>query len=135
MLVIPIYMNNIPLAYALESKLGASQIQCLSEHALFYFDIKYQTGYSNRVTDALSYHPFNPTCDIKSESVTDSDKIKVILYSSVCVAIDQCLSSTKIPEDLKQDAQNISCAVQSIVEEKNKDEIVSTLNAVSILSK
>ena len=34
--------------------------------------------------------------------------------------------------DLKQEAQNISCAVQPIVEEEDKDEIVSTLNAVSI---
>ena len=39
---------------------------------------------------------------------------------------------TNIPEDLKQEAQNISCAVQWIIEEKDKDEIVSTLNAVSI---
>ena len=38
----------------------------------------------------------------------------------------------KIPEDLKRGLQNISCAVQSIIEEEDKDEIVSTLNAVSI---
>ena len=34
--------------------------------------------------------------------------------------------------DLKTEAQNISCVVQSIVEEEDKDEIVSKLNAVSI---
>ena len=32
---------------------------------------------------------------------------------------------------LKQEVQNISCKVQQIIEEEDKDEIVSTLNAVS----
>ena len=36
-----VYMDNNPLAYVLESKLGASQIQWLSELALFNFTIKY----------------------------------------------------------------------------------------------
>ena len=56
----------------------------------------------------------------------------MISYSSVFEAVDQCLNSVKIPEDLKQEAQNICCVVQSIVEEEDKNEIVSTLNAVSI---
>ena len=59
----------------------------------------------------------------------------------VCEALDQCLNGSKIPEVLKQEAQDISCAVQSIVEEKDKQyeeelkEIVSELNAVSIFGK
>ena len=65
-------------------------------------------------------------------SETDSDEVEVISYSSVCEALDQCLNSTKLPHDLKQEAHNISCAVQSIIEEEDKDEMVSTLNAVSI---
>ena len=36
--------DNNPLAYVMESKLGTSQIQWLSELALFDFVIKYQTG-------------------------------------------------------------------------------------------
>ena len=36
-----LYMDNNPLSYVQESKLGASQIQCLSEVALFNFTIKY----------------------------------------------------------------------------------------------
>ena len=39
-----VYMDNNPLTYVMESKLGASQIQWLSELALFDFVIKYQTG-------------------------------------------------------------------------------------------
>ena len=35
-------MDNNPLTYVLESKLGASQIQWLHELALFNFVIKYQ---------------------------------------------------------------------------------------------
>ena len=57
----------------------------------------------------------------------------------VCEALDQCLNGSKIPEVLKQEAQDISCVVQTIVEEGNKlyeeelKEVVSEVNAVSIL--
>ena len=59
----------------------------------------------------------------------------------VCEALDQCLNGSKIPEVLKQEVQDISCAVQSIVEEEDKQyeeelkEIVSEVNAVSIFGK
>ena len=111
---------------------------------LFDFTIKYQTGHSIRAKDALSHHPFNPSCNSKSES-TDNDEVDVISYSatcdevetipysSVCEALDQCLNGSKIPEDLKQEVQEISCVVQSIVEEENKEEIdkiVSMVDAV-----
>ena len=147
-----VYMDNNPLAYVQESKLGASQIRWLSELVLFDFTIKYQTGCSNRAADALSHCPFNPSCNFNSES-TDSDEVEVISYLAtcntvetipyllVCEALDQCLNGFKIPEVLKQEAQDISCAVQSIVEEEDKQyeeelkEIVSKVNAVSIFGK
>ena len=147
-----VYMDNNPLAYIQESKLGASQIRWLSELALFDFTIKYRTGCSNRATDALSRRPFNPSCDFDTES-TDSDEVEVISYSAtcnevetipysvVCEALDQCLNGSKIPEVLKQEAQDISCVVQSIVEEEdiqNEEElkeIVSKVNAVSVFGK
>ena len=56
----------------------------------------------------------------------------------VCEALDQCLNGSKIPEVLKQEAQDISCAVQTIVEKEDKlyeeelKEVVSKINAVSI---
>ena len=37
--------------------------------------------------------------------------------------------------DLRQEVQDISCVVQSLVEEEDKEEIVSTVNAVSIFGK
>ena len=144
-----VYTDNNPLAYIQESKLGASQIRWLSELALFDFAIKYQTGHSNRATDALSRRPFNPSCDFETES-TDSDEVEVISYSAtsnevetipysvVCEALDQCLNGSKIPEVLKQEAQDISRAVQTIVEEEDKlyeeelKEVVSEINAVSV---
>ena len=109
-----VYTDNNLLTYVQDSKLGASQIQWLSELALFDFTIRYQTGHSNRATDALSHHPFNPSCDFKTES-TDSDEVEVISYSAtcngvetipyslVCEALDQCLNGSKIPEVLKQE--------------------------------
>ena len=128
-----VYMDNNPLPYVLESNSGASQIWWLSELALFNFVIKYPTGHSNRATDALNCHPLNPSCDDSlSGSKADSDGVEVISYSSVCEAVDLCLNSTKIPKDLKQGAQNISCAIEPIIGEEDKDEIVSNLNAVSI---
>ena len=72
-------MDNNPLACVQGSKLGASQIQWLSELALFNFTIKYQTGHSDRPADALRHHPLNPSCDSESES-TDSNKLEVISY-------------------------------------------------------
>ena len=115
----------------MESKLGASQIQWLSELALFDFVIKYRTGRSNRAADALSRCPFNPSCDDSfAESEADSDECEVISYSSVCEAVDLCINSTKIPEDLKQQVQDISCAIMK-EEDINENEIVSNINAVS----
>ena len=147
-----VYTDNNLLTYVQESKLGALQIQWLSELALFNFTIKFQTGHSNRAADAVSHHPFNPSCDFDSES-TDSNEVEVISYSAtcngvetipyllVCEALDQCLNGSKIPEVLKQEAQNISCAMQSIVEEEYEQyeeeikEIVSKVNAVSVFGK
>ena len=56
----------------------------------------------------------------------------------VCEALNQCLNGSKIPEDLKQEAQDIICAVQTILEEEDKqeiEEIVSIVDAVSVFGK
>ena len=125
------YTDNNPLTYVMESKLGASQICWLSEMALFDFVIKYQTGHSNRATDALSCHPFNLNCNESfTKSKADSEEFEVISYSWVCEAVDLCLNSTKIPKDLKQEVQNISCAIME-EEDINENKIVSSLNAVT----
>ena len=144
-----VYTDNNPLAYIQESKLGVLQIRWLSELALFDFTIKYQTGHCNRATDTLSCCPFNPSCNFETES-TDSDEVEVISYSATCSevetipysvvfeALDQCLNGSKIPKVLKQEAQDISCVVQMIVEEEDKlyeeelKEVVSKVNAVSV---
>ena len=106
-----VYIDNNPLTYIQENKLDASQIQWLSELALFYFTIKYQTGHSNKAADALSHCLFNPFFDFKS--MTDSDEVEVISYSGGCEAIDQCLNNFKIPEDLKQKAHQLCGAAYS----------------------
>ena len=88
---------------------------------LFNFVIKYQTGHSNRAADTLSPHPFNPSCDDSfTKSKADSEELEVISYLLVCEAVYLCLNSTKISKDLKQEAQNISCAVESIVQKSPK---------------
>ena len=98
---------------------------------MFDFVIKYQTGRSNRATDVLSRRPFNPTCDDSfSESKADSDECEVISHSLVCEAVDLCLNSTKMPKDLKQGVQDVSCAIME-EEDMNDNKIVRSLNAVS----
>ena len=82
-----VYMDNNPLAYVQEGKLGVSQIRWLSELALFDFTIKYQTGSANRATDALSHPPFNPFCNFDTES-TDSDGVEVISYLATCKEVE-----------------------------------------------
>ena len=64
------------------------------------------------------------------QSKADSEEFEVISYSSVYQAVDLCLNSIKIPKDLKQEAQNISCAIME-QEDENENTIVSSLNAVS----
>ena len=94
----------------------------------------------------------HPSCNFNNKS-TDSGEVEVISYAAacnevetipyllVCEALDQCLNGLKIPEVLKQEAQDISCAVQTIVEEEDKQyeeelkEIVSEVNAVSVFGK
>ena len=48
-------IDNNPLPYVQDSKLGASQIRGHSKLALFGSVIKYQTCHSNRVADALDW--------------------------------------------------------------------------------
>ena len=85
---------------------------------MFNFTIKYQTGHSNRATDELSHHPFNPSCDFDRE--TDSNEVEVISYSLVSEAVDQHFNSSQIPDDLKQEVQDIRYAVQSTVVEEER---------------
>ena len=126
-----VYTDNNLLAYVMESKLGASQIRWLSELVLFDFVIKYRTGRSNSAADALSCCPSNPSCHNSfTESEANSDECEVISYSSVCEAVDLCLNSTKIPKDLKQGVQDVSCAIME-EEDMNEDKIICSLNAVS----
>ena len=128
-----VYMDIIPLAYVRESKLGASQIQWLSELALFDFTIHYQTGRSNRATDALSGCPHTEE-EMKRESGSDCDEVEVISYSSVYEVVDEYLNITKVPDDLKKEALSISHTIQSIVEEEDAEEIQGMLNSVSVLN-
>ena len=111
-----VYMDNNPLAYVREGKLGTSQNRCLSELSLFNFTIHYQTGRSDRADDAPSRHSHNEDSSTKSDS--DSDEIEVISYSSVCEVVDLYLETTKITDALKKEVLSISCAVQSLIEER-----------------
>ena len=128
-----VYMNNSPLAYVRESKLGASQIWWLSKLALFDFTIHYRTGRSNRATDALSRCP-HAREEINRESGSDCDEVEVISYSLVCEVVVEYLNTTKVPDDLKKEALSISCTIQPIMEEEYAEEIQVILNFVSVLN-
>ena len=128
-----VYTGNSPLAYVTESKLGASQIQWLSKLALFDFTIHYQTGRSNRASNALSRHPHSEE-EINKERGSDCNEVEVISYSLVCEVVDEYLNTTKVPDDLKKEPLSISCAIQLIMEEEDVEEIQGMLNSVSVLN-
>ena len=96
-----VYTDNSPLAYVRESKLGASQIQWLSELALFDCTIHYRMGRSNRAANALSRHSHTDE-EINQEKGPDCNEVEVISYSSVCEAVNEYLNTTKVPDDLKR---------------------------------
>ena len=50
--------------------------------------------------------------------------------SSVCEVVSSYLERMKIPDDLKAEALSISCALQPIMEEEDKEEIRGLLNTV-----
>ena len=125
--------DNSPLAYVRESKLGASQIWWLSELALFDFTIHYRTGRSNRATDVLNRHP--PTEEeVNEERGSDCNEVEVISYSLVFEVVDEYLNTTKVPDDLKKEAQSISCTIQPVMEEEDAEEIKGMFNSVSVLN-
>ena len=79
----------------------------------------------------------NDEVEVISYSAT-CNRVETIPYSLVCEALDQCLNGSKILKVLKQEAQQISCVVQPIVEEEYKqeiNEIVSEIDAVSVFGK
>ena len=56
-----------------------------------------------RLADTLSRHPVNP--DSPSESLDDDEEWETISYGMVCQIIDHHLESTKLPYNLRYEAQ------------------------------
>ena len=101
--------------------------------ALFDFTIHYRTGRSNRAANSLSRHPCTQE-EINQERGSDCDEVEVISYSLVCEVVNGYLKTTKVPDDLKKEAQSISCTIQPIMEEEDAEEIKGLLNSVSVLN-
>ena len=95
-------MDNNPLPYVRESKLGAAQIRWHSQHTLFDFDIKYRTGGSDKAPDALICHHFVPG---EMNSASDSDGYEIISYATVCEELEDIIDGEKLPIECKLDIQ------------------------------
>ena len=52
----------------------------------------------------LYWHPFSP--ELFGESDTDNDEVEVISYLFVCKVVSSYLNRTKVPDDLKNEAQH-----------------------------
>ena len=124
-LKIHVYTDNNPLAYVRESKLGTSQIQWLSELALFDFTIHYQTGRSPKATNAVSRCPHN---DDSKMSDSDSDEIEVLLI----------LIHTWIPPKYQMTSRKkhylYKLHSKPIIEEEDAEEIEGMSNSVPVLN-
>ena len=79
-----VYTDNNPLTYIQTNKLGASQICWLRELALFDFNILYRLSKTNKATEALSWHPGNPDCEMESASDNDSEDPVMLSYAAIC---------------------------------------------------
>ena len=81
-----VYINNNPLAYVRENKLGVAQIRRLSKLALFDFDIKYRMGRSNKALDPFS-HCHNDSEEVDSNP--ESEEYETILYAIKCEELEE----------------------------------------------
>ena len=106
-----VYTNNNPVAYVQTSKLGASQICWLSDLALFNYNIICRSCRTNKSSYALSWYP-EPSCELGSDSDTDSDEPVVLLYATICNIIKPVLGDTKCPFAIKKEAQATSNSVE-----------------------
>ena len=87
------HMDNNPLAYVRESKLGVDQIRCISDLVLFDFDIEYRTGKLNKAVDTLSHHPYAPG---EMDSDSESEEYETISYAMVCKELEEIIEQGKI---------------------------------------
>ena len=71
------YMDNNPLAYVRESKLGAAQIRLLS-----------------KLADALRNHPYVPG---EMDSNSDCDEYETISYATVCEELKEIINGKNSP--------------------------------------
>ena len=106
-----VFTDNNPLVYVKTSKLGTAQICWLSKLALYNFNIVYQAGRSNLITDALSHRP-----EVKGENHnqvckdTDDEEWQAITYSTICEELQGIISGVKLEHSLRECIQ----VVQSV---------------------
>ena len=91
-----VYMDNNPVTYVVESKLGVIQIRWLIELVLFDFDIKYRTGKFNKAADALSHHPYVPE---EMDNNAKSEQYETILCVMDCRELETIIDGEKLPRE------------------------------------
>ena len=92
-------MDNTLLAYVKESMQGTAQIHQLSELTLFGFDLKYLSGKTNLVANALSYYP--SSLESSLERNDEDDQYKSISYSMVCQPLGGDTAELKLERKLR----------------------------------
>ena len=97
-----VYMDNNPLAYVKESKLGVAQIIWLSEPALCGFNIKCRSGKLNQAADTLSHCPMT---DSEILSNSEINGYKTLSYVVMCNDLSEIIEGEKLPLELKRAVQ------------------------------
>ena len=118
-------MDNNPLAYIRERKLGMAQIRWLSKLELLDLDIKYRTGNLNKAADALSCHPNNSE---GMDSNPESEEYETISYAIECEELEEILDGEKIPWECK-------VAIQDKEDKPAPQELDLHSSAIEVLSK
>ena len=110
-----LYTNNNALACIKTSKLGASQIWCLSKLPLCDFNIQCCSGKTSKATSALSKQSVNLELEIESDSDNNSKDPAVMSYAMVCKTLSIVLWGVKIPYSIKKgSADNYQCSRRGI---------------------
>ena len=91
-------MENKPLPYVRESKLGVVQIWWASELVPFDFDIKHRTHKLNKAADTLGHHPFVPS---EMDSESELEEYETISYARVCEKLENIINGEELPRECK----------------------------------
>lgn len=92
--------DNNPLSHILDTKKTVTEMGWLADLAQFDFSIKYRSGVSNVVADALSRHPINDGSDLPTANCFSQNMVMCPALSTTDVTECIGVNSSGLPDEL-----------------------------------